>query len=277
LWSVLAQLPIDLFALCQRPLSTVSTPVLFVRGHGRLIAKRSWFVALQQITPVESLIATYNDYDGGQDYLEAALDDNVGDAIQQVRLWPAVLQSGDRDTVEGGCFFHSSCVGRDPSLGNVNTLVNFSKDGEEACLRHVHKLCPECHQKYRLKRLQAGPLGELQLLAAKMQYLIMMHSGDGAGSQRCQIVTIMRFSAAEPLPTTDTERRKQQAFSCKRMVRQLQPLHHQLGGEYVCVRVTPAGQGKVHCSAGLSREWRHVSLFLEPFAERLVAFVKNGP
>ena len=116
----------------------------------------------------ESLVETYNDYEGGQSHLIDLLDDDVRAALEQVERWPAVFQSGGCDAHEGDRFFHSSCVGREPSLGNINTLVNFSKDRKHAELRHLHKLCPECHQKCSERRLPAGVLGRWLLLAASM-------------------------------------------------------------------------------------------------------------
>ena len=85
--------------------------------------------------------------------------------------------------------------------------------------------------------------------------------------------------AAAPLPVTDAARRNQKAFSSrsKRAVKQLKPLHHRLGGEYVLFRVTPAHQCKVHCSAGLRRHMQLVSRFISPCAAQLQAFLKNGP
>lgn len=93
------------------------------------------------------------------------------------------------------------------------------------------------------------------------------------------LVMVNAILAAAPLPVTDAARRNQKAFSSrsKRAVKQLKPLHHRLGGEYVLFRVTPAHQCKVHCSAGLRRHMQLVSRFISPCAAQLRAFVKNGP
>jgi hypothetical protein len=127
--SVLAQMSTGLFASSWPPLGMGSTPAICERAHGWLTAKRSWFVALDQHTPVtlRSLIATYNGFYGGQDFLDAALDDNLQESLEHVTAWPPLLQSSDCDTLEGGCIFHSSCVGRKPSHGNINTLINPTK------------------------------------------------------------------------------------------------------------------------------------------------------
>ena len=83
---------------------------------------------------IESSVETFNDHDGGFGSMVELLDDgdDVRAAIEQVERWAQFLQSGHCDACDGDRYFHSSCVAREPSLGNINTLVNFDKQRKHA-------------------------------------------------------------------------------------------------------------------------------------------------
>jgi hypothetical protein len=69
-----------------------------------------------------------------------------------------------------------------------------------------------------------------------------------------------------PVSVTDSRRRQQKAISSrgKRVERQLKPLD-QLGGWYVMVRITAAGQGISHISDGLAHRLPRVGGLVQDF------------
>jgi hypothetical protein len=93
---------------------------------------------------VELLVERFNENDGGYGQpIELLVDgDHVREAIEQLEQWLQLLRGGQCDACDGDRYFHSSCVGRDCSLADINTLVNFCKERKRASLQHRKNYAP---------------------------------------------------------------------------------------------------------------------------------------